>query len=144
MSEIKLRNCPICNKEVSIVQRGYNDTFNYWCVTRGLNENKDLNCKCRLFMESKLFETSDEDDKEKKKQGLIKIWNTRNGIDESYENGCIDTELKCEQEFDKKISMIIDKLNEQITSFSKKDTIKYIRHKAYLEKIIEMIKECAE
>ena len=78
----KLLPCPICNKEVGISICG-DEERRWWFVTRGKNKERNKNCECRLFMESKAFDIEDNGEEEKK--DLIKQWNTRKPMERIVE-----------------------------------------------------------
>lgn len=69
-----LKPCPFCGGEVAIAEVG--DYLRSWMsITRGNGKN---GCKCRVFMESKLYNSDySEADKEKIKKDLIEAWNKR-------------------------------------------------------------------
>lgn len=69
-----LKPCPFCGGEVAIAETG--DHLTSWMfITRG---NGKTGCKCRVFMESKLYNSDcSEADKEKIKKDLIEAWNKR-------------------------------------------------------------------
>lgn len=70
----ELKRCPFCGGEVAIAETG--DYLRSWMsITRGNGNN---GCKCRVFMESKLYNSNySEADKEKIKKDLIEAWNKR-------------------------------------------------------------------
>lgn len=70
----ELKRCPFCGGKVVIAEAG--DYLTSWMsITRGIGKN---GCKCRVFMESKLYRSdSSEADKEKIKKDLIEAWNKR-------------------------------------------------------------------
>lgn len=69
-----LKPCPFCGGEVAIAELG--DYLTSWMsITRGNGKN---GCKCRVFMESKLYNSDcSEADKEK-----IKKTSSKHGINE--------------------------------------------------------------
>lgn len=69
-----LKPCPFCGGEVAIAEVG--DYLRSWMsITRGNGKN---GCECRVFMESKLYNSDySEADKEKIKKDLIEAWNKR-------------------------------------------------------------------
>ena len=69
-----LNLCPFCGGEVAIAEAGDNLT-SWMFITRGNGKN---GCKCRVFMESKLYNSDcSEADKEKIRKDLIEAWNKR-------------------------------------------------------------------
>lgn len=70
----ELKRCPFCGGEVAIAEVG--DYLTSWMsITRGNGKN---GCKCRVFMESKLYNSDcSKADKEKIKKDLIEAWNKR-------------------------------------------------------------------
>ena len=70
----ELKRCPFCGGKVAIAEAG--DYLTSWMlITRGNGKN---GCKCRVFMESKLYSSDcSEADKEKVKNDLIEAWNKR-------------------------------------------------------------------
>lgn len=69
-----LKPCSFCGGEVTIAEVG--EYLKSWMsITRGNDKN---GCKCRVFMESKLYNSDcSEADKEKIKKDLIEAWNKR-------------------------------------------------------------------
>ena len=70
----ELKRCPFCGGEVAIDEAsGYLTS----CTRRIIGNGKN-GCKCRVFMESKLYNSDcSEADKEKIKKDLIEAWNKR-------------------------------------------------------------------
>ena len=70
----ELKRCPFCGGEVAIAETG--DDMANWMFIAGRNSRNG--CKCRVFMESKLYSSDcSEADKEKIKKDLIEAWNKR-------------------------------------------------------------------
>lgn len=70
MSELK--PCPFCGGDVRIITIGEEER-SWHMVSRGIEDA----CKCRVFMESRLF--YDGESGEEQKNELIEVWNTRVG-----------------------------------------------------------------
>ena len=70
----ELKRCPFCGGKVTIAEVG--DYLTSWMsITRG---NCKDGCKCRVFMESKPYNSDySEADKEKIKKDLVEAWNKR-------------------------------------------------------------------
>lgn len=70
----ELKKCPFCGGEVAIDEAsGY--LTSWMLITRGNGKN---GCKCRVFMESKLYNSDcSKADKEKIRKDLIEAWNKR-------------------------------------------------------------------
>ena len=70
----ELKRCPFCGGEVAIDEA--RDYLTSWMlITRGNGKN---GCKCRVFMESKLYSSDcSEAYIEKIKKSLIDAWNKR-------------------------------------------------------------------
>lgn len=70
----ELKRCPFCGGEVAIAESG-DYSARWMCITRGNGKN---GCKCRVFMESRLYNFNcPAANKEKIEKDLIEAWNKR-------------------------------------------------------------------
>jgi len=70
----KVKPCPSCGNEVTMVRRWEGNDSCYWVIKGGREKNQ---CRCRIYMESDIFDYDDVLEGEKCKQKLITMWNRR-------------------------------------------------------------------
>lgn len=73
LKEPKLKPCPFCGQKVKLALVGDFKESCYWLIHHDSPKGK-----CRMFMESELFDITDKEAKFSEKEKLVDRWNCRN------------------------------------------------------------------